>query len=159
MAQVMESDEFSNYMSGVDALQPWRLDEGRCSARGREHRRSAGRHRAKSEGIIARNEVGDEPVAIGDEVEVVVLRPKTTMGPSRCLQAPCRLRKDLACGAQQAKDKNTDVEGWCASRLKAVLSSDLGVPAFVPASHVDTRNRSDLSRFVGRTIPVARDRN
>jgi ribosomal protein S1 len=55
---------------------------------------------------------------------------------------------------QQAKDKQTDIEGTVREQVKGGLIVDLGVPAFVPASHVDSRNRGDLGRFIGRTIPV-----
>src|SRR5207244_7902 len=55
---------------------------------------------------------------------------------------------------QQAKDKQTTLEGTVTQHVKGGLIVDLGVPAFVPASHIDARSRSDLSRFVGRTIAL-----
>lgn len=153
MAQVMESDEFSNYMSGVDALQRGALMPGtvvRVDENTGEVLVDIG---AKSEGIIARNEVGDEPVNVGDEIEVVVLRPEDDDGHPVVSKRRADYEKTWRV-IQQAKDKNTDVEGLVREQVKGGLIVDLGVPAFVPASHVDTRNRSDLSRFVGRTIPL-----
>jgi 4-hydroxy-3-methylbut-2-enyl diphosphate reductase len=153
MAQVMESDEFSNYMSGVDALQRGALMPGtvvRVDENTGEVLVDIG---AKSECIIARNEVGDEPVNVGDEIEVVVLRPEDDDGHPVVSKRRADYEKTWRV-IQQAKDKNTDVEGLVREQVKGGLIVDLGVPAFVPASHVDTRNRSDLSRFVGRTIPL-----
>lgn len=153
MAQVMESDEFSNYMSGVDALQRGALMPGtvvRVDDNTGEVLVDIG---AKSEGIIARNEVGDEPVSVGDQIEVVVLRPEDDDGHPVVSKRRADYEKTWRV-IQQAKDKNTDIEGLVREQVKGGLIVDLGVPAFVPASHVDTRNRSDLSRFVGRTIPL-----
>ncbi len=153
MAQVMESDEFSSYMSGVDALQRGALMPGtvvRVDENTGEVLVDIG---AKSEGIIARNEVGDEPVNVGDEIEVVVLRPEDDEGHPVVSKRRADYEKTWRV-IQQAKDKNTDIEGLVREQVKGGLIVDLGVPAFVPASHVDTRNRSDLSRFVGRTIPL-----
>ncbi len=153
MEQVMESDEFSSYMSGVDALQRGALMPGtvvRVDDNTGEVLVDIG---AKSEGIIARNEVGDEPVSVGDEIEVVVLRPEDDDGHPVVSKRRADYEKTWRV-IQQAKDKNTDIEGLVREQVKGGLIVDLGVPAFVPASHVDTRNRSDLSRFVGRTIPL-----
>ena len=153
MEQVMESDEFSSYMSGVDALQRGALMPGtvvRVDENTGEVLVDIG---AKSEGIIARNEVGDEPVNVGDAIEVVVLRPEDDEGHPVVSKRRADYEKIWRV-IQQAKDKNTDVEGLVREQVKGGLIVDLGVPAFVPASHVDTRNRSDLSRFVGRTIPL-----
>ncbi len=153
MEQVMESDEFSSYMSGVDALQRGALMPGtvvRVDENTGEVLVDIG---AKSEGIIARNEVGDEAVNVGDAIEVVVLRPEDDEGHPVVSKRRADYEKIWRV-IQQAKDKNTDVEGLVREQVKGGLIVDLGVPAFVPASHVDTRNRSDLSRFVGRTIPL-----
>jgi 4-hydroxy-3-methylbut-2-enyl diphosphate reductase len=38
--------------------------------------------------------------------------------------------------------------------VKGGIIVDLGVSAFIPASHVSTRNRSNLGHMVGKTIPV-----
>ncbi len=153
MAQVMESDEFSSYMSGVDSLQRGALLKGiivRVDENTGEALVDVG---TKSEGIIARNEMGDEPVGVGDEIEVVVLRPEDDEGHPVLSKRRADYEKTWRV-IQQAKDKQTNIEGTVREQVKGGLIVDLGVPAFVPASHVDSRNRGDLGRFVGRTVPV-----
>jgi predicted RNA-binding protein with RPS1 domain len=153
MAQVMESDEFSSYMSGVDALTRGALLKGivvRVDENTGEALVDIG---TKSEGIIARNEIGDDPINVGDEVEVVVVKPEDDEGHPVVSKRRADYEKTWRV-IQQAKDKNTSLEGIVREQVKGGLIVDLGVPAFVPASHVDARNRGDLSRFVGRTIPV-----
>jgi predicted RNA-binding protein with RPS1 domain len=152
MAQVMEMDEFSAYMSGVDSLQRGALLRGivvRVDENTGEALVDIG---TKSEGIVARNEMGDE-VAVGDEIEVVVLRPEDDEGHPVLSKRRADYEKTWR-AIQQAKDKDVNLEGIVREQVKGGLIVDLGVPAFVPASHVDARNRGDLSRFVGRTIPV-----
>jgi len=153
MAQVMESDEFSSYLSGVDTLQRGALMKGivvRVDENTGEVLVDIG---AKSEGIVARNEIGDEPVNVGDEIEVVVLRPEDDDGHPVVSKRRADYEKIWRV-VQQAKDKQTNMEGLVREQVKGGLIVDLGVPAFVPASHVDARHRGDLSRFVGRTIPL-----
>jgi ribosomal protein S1 len=154
MAQIMEMDEFSSYISGADALQRGALLRGmvvRIDENTGEMLVDIG---TKSEGIVARNEVGDdEDVAVGSEIEVVVLRPEDDEGhpvlSKRRADYERRWRE-----IQQAKESGETLEGTVREQVKGGLIIDIGVPAFIPASHVDTRNRGDLGRFVGRTIPV-----
>ena len=153
MEQVMESDEFSSYMSGVDTLQRGALMRGvvvRVDENTGETLVDIG---SKSEGIIGKNEVGDEPVSIGDEIEVVVLRPEDDDGHPVVSKRRADYEKVWRV-VQQAKDKQTNIEGLVREQVKGGLIVDLGVPTFVPASHVDARHRGDLSRYIGRTIPV-----
>lgn len=153
MAQVMESDEFSSYMSGVDALQRGALLTGtvvRIDDNTGEALVDIG---TKSEGIIARNELGEEAVSVGDEIEVVVLRSEDDEGHPVLSKRRADFEKTWRF-LQKAKEDQSDLEGTVREQVKGGLIVDLGVSAFIPASHVDARNRSDLSRFVGRTIPV-----
>ena len=152
MAQVMEMDEFSAYMSGVDSLQRGALLMGTVVRVDENTGEALVDIGTKSEGIVARNEMGEE-VAVGDEIEVVVLRPEDDEGHPVLSKRRADYEKTWR-AIQQAKDKNTNLEGIVREQVKGGLIVDLGVSAFVPASHVDARNRGDLSRFVGRTIPV-----
>lgn len=153
MAQVMESDEFSSYLSGADTLQRGSLIRGvvvRVDENTNEVLVDIG---TKSEGIVSRQELGDEEVNVGDEIEVTVLRPEDEDGHPVLSKRRAdyeKIWRELI----KARDNNTDMEGVVREQVKGGLIVDLGVPAFVPASHVDARNRSDLSRFVGRTIPI-----
>lgn len=153
MAQVMESDEFSSYLSGADTLQRGSLIRGvvvRVDENTNEVLVDIG---TKSEGIVSRQELGDEDVSVGDEIEVTVLRPEDEDGHPVLSKRRAdyeKIWRELI----KARDNNSDLEGVVREQVKGGLIVDLGVPAFVPASHVDARNRSDLSRFVGRTIPI-----
>ena len=153
MAQVMESDEFSSYLSGADTLQRGSLIQGvivRVDENTNEVLVDIG---TKSEGIVARNELGDEDVNVGDQIEVIVLRPEDEDGHPVLSKRRADYEK-IWRQLIKARDEQTDMEGVVREQVKGGLIVDLGVPAFIPASHVDARNRSDLSRFVGRTIPV-----
>jgi transcriptional accessory protein Tex/SPT6 len=153
MAQVMESDEFSSYMSGVDRLNKGTLLKGivvRVDENTGEALVDIG---TKSEGIIARNELGDEGINVGDEIEAVVMRSEDDEGHPVLSKRRADYERTWR-EIQQAKESEVNLEGLVREQVKGGLIVDLGVPAFVPASHVDARNRSDLSRFVGRTIPV-----
>ncbi|HEX8553047.1 MAG TPA: 30S ribosomal protein S1 [Abditibacteriaceae bacterium] len=153
MAQVMEMDEFSSYLSGADTLQRGSLIRGvvvRVDDNTNEVLVDIG---TKSEGIVARNELGDEDVNVGDEIEVIVLRPEDEDGHPVLSKRRADYEKIWRV-LIKARDEQTDMEGTVREQVKGGLIVDLGVSAFVPASHVDARNRSDLSRFVGRTIPI-----
>lgn len=153
MAQVMESDEFSSYMSGVDSLTRGALLKGhvvRVDENTGEVLVDIG---TKSEGIIARNELGEEEVSVGDEIEVVVVRPEDDEGHPVLSKRRADYERTWR-EIQAAKESGATLEGTVREQVKGGLIVDLGVPAFVPASHVDARNRGDLSRFVGRTIPL-----
>jgi 4-hydroxy-3-methylbut-2-enyl diphosphate reductase len=153
MAQVMEMDEFSSYMSGVDTLQRGALMRGMVVRKDDNTGEVMVDIGSKSEGIVARNEMGDEDVNVGDEIEVVVLRPEDDEGHPVLSKRRADYEKTWR-ELIKARDEQTDLEGTVREQVKGGLIVDLGVPAFVPASHVDARNRSDLSRFVGRTIPI-----
>lgn len=153
MAQVMESDEFSSYMSGVDRLTKGTLLKGTVVRVDENTGEALVDIGTKSEGIIARNELGDEGINVGDEIEAVVMRSEDDEGHPVLSKRRADYERTWR-EIQQAKEKEVNLEGLVREQVKGGLIVDLGVPAFVPASHVDARNRSDLSRFVGRTIPV-----
>lgn len=49
-------------------------------------------------------------------------------------------------------DDNKPVEGIVTHKVKGGLSVDIGIPAFLPGSQVDTQRVSDFDHFVGQTI-------
>ena len=94
-----------------------------------------------------------DDINVGDEVEVVVLRSENDEGHPVLSKARAdykRLWRELS----QAKIDQTNLEGTVTEQVKGGLILDLGVRAFIPARYVDTRNKGDLGRFVGRSIPV-----
>lgn len=152
MAQVMELDEFAAFMAGADALERGALLKGtvvRMEDNGSVLIDVGG----KSEGIIPRNEMGEDEINVGDEVEVVVVRPEDDEGHPILSKRRAdfeRLKREIA----EAKETGAVLQATVRESVKGGLLVDLGVPAFIPASHVDIRSRSDLARLVGRVIPV-----
>jgi 4-hydroxy-3-methylbut-2-enyl diphosphate reductase len=158
MAQIMESDEFSSYLSGADTLEKNQLLEGTVVRIDDNTGEVLVDVNTKSEGIIGKNEVGDDPISVGDRILVVVVRPEDDEGHPILSKRRAdfeRRWRELA----QVRDANEVIEGTVRDQVKGGLIIDLGVSAFIPASHVDSRNRGDLSRFVGRTIPSASSRS
>lgn len=49
-------------------------------------------------------------------------------------------------------DQNKPVEGMVTNKVKGGLSVDIGIPAFLPGSQVDTQRVTDFDQFVGQTI-------
>ena len=49
-------------------------------------------------------------------------------------------------------DESKPVEGIVTHKVKGGLSVDIGVPAFLPGSQVDTQRVTDFDQFVGQTI-------
>jgi 4-hydroxy-3-methylbut-2-enyl diphosphate reductase len=150
MAEVMES---GSYMTGVETLRPNTLLKGtvvRIDENTNEVMVDIG---SKSEGIIPKEHAGRDDINVGDEVEVVVIRSENDDGHPVLSKARAdykRLWRELS----QAKVDKTTLEGTVTEQVKGGLIVDLGVRAFVPARYVDTRNKGDLGRFVGRSIPV-----
>ncbi len=152
MAQVMELDEFAAFMAGADALERGALMKG-IVVRREDNGSVLIDVGGKSEGIIPRNELGEDEINIGDEVEVVVVRPEDDEGHPILSKRRAdfeRLKREIA----EAKETGAVLQATVRESVKGGLLVDLGVPAFIPASHVDIRNRSDLARLVGRVIPV-----
>lgn len=152
MAQIMESDEFSSYMSGADNLEKHALISGTVMQVDENTGEVLVDIGSKSEGIIYKNESGDEPIEVGATIDVVVIDKENDDGHPVLSKRRAdfeRLWLDL----QQAKDENRNMEATVSRDVKGGIIVDLGVPAFVPASHVSGRGRS-LKQMVGRTVPV-----
>lgn len=49
-------------------------------------------------------------------------------------------------------EENKPVEGVVTHKVKGGLSVDIGIPAFLPGSQVDTQRVADFDQFVGQTI-------
>lgn len=153
MAQIMESDEFSEYLSGADQLQRNALLTGTVAHVDENTGVVLVDVGAKSEGLIPKNEVGEDAVNVGDEIEVVVVQPEDEDGHPVVSKRRAdfeRLWRSIA----KSRDNNDTLQATVIREVKGGLIVDLGVSAFIPASHVSTRNRSNLGHMVGKTIPV-----
>jgi len=153
MAQVMESDEFSNYMSGADSLTPGALLKGIVVHIDENTGETLVDIGTKSEGIIPKNELGNEEFAVGDEIEVVLRRREDDEGHPVLSKARADYER-LWRVIQQRKEDQIPLEGTVREQVRGGLIVDLGVPAFVPASHVDTRHRGSMAHLVGRPLLV-----
>lgn len=152
MAQVMESDEFAAFMAGAGTLNRGSLMRG-VIVRREDNGSVLIDIGAKSEGIIPRNELGEDEIEIGDEIEVVVVRPEDEEGHPILSKRRAdfeRLKREIV----QAKESGHVLQAIVREAVKGGLIVDLGVPAFIPASHVDVRQRNTLERLIGQVIPV-----
>ena len=152
MEQVMESDEFAEYMSGADTLERNALVTGTI-VRLEENGSILVDIGSKSEGIIPRSELGDDEVNVGDEVECVVVRPEDDEGHPILSKRRAdfeKTRRDIAA----ARESGVIMQGTVKDAVKGGIIVDLGVDAFVPASHVDQRIRGNLDRLIGQMLPV-----
>ncbi|HUH67255.1 MAG TPA: S1 RNA-binding domain-containing protein, partial [Syntrophales bacterium] len=108
----------------------------------------------KTEGYIPAKELRDEegniPVAVGDEIEVLVDRRDGdgNLVLSRDKAIKIKVWDDV----KSACEHNTPVKGTVVERVKGGLSVDIGILAFLPGSQVDVRPVRDLDRFVGQTL-------
>jgi small subunit ribosomal protein S1 len=111
----------------------------------------------KSEGSISlrefRNERGEAPVAVGDEVEVFLEEAENSDGH-------IVLSKEKADKAKvwdeitKVYEDDSEIEGTVTDKIKGGLAVDIGVRGFLPGSQVDLRPVRDLGSFVGQKITM-----
>ncbi len=107
----------------------------------------------KYEGIIPIVEFPDssELPQIDEEIEVAVVKvdeERDTIRLSKKRADFIRVWNEL----EKAAAEGGVVNGTVTERVKGGLRVDVGVPGFVPASHVAVRNPRVLDRFVGHTL-------
>lgn len=152
MAQVMESDEFAAYMSGAETLARNSMVRGTV-VRLEDNGSVLVDIGAKSEAIIPRNEVGDDEINVGDEIDCVVVKPEDDEGHPVVSKRRAdfeRIKREIA----EAKNTGKILQATVKEAIKGGLIVDLGVAAFVPASHVDQKVRGQLERLIGQVLPV-----
>src|SRR2546425_8828141 len=112
----------------------------------------------KSEGVIPVAEVSirrsinpEDEVAVGDEIDALVLEKEDTEG--RLKLSKKRARFELAWKRiEAAAESGEPVEGKVIEVVKGGLILDLGVRGFLPASLVDIRRVQDLDEFMGKEL-------
>ncbi len=113
----------------------------------------------KSEGLIPQHELGEpvtgegRPLAVGERVDVYVLKPEDEEGAA-VLSKKMADYEALWDRLIQAFEKGEIIGGMVMERVKGGLVVDLGVRAFLPASHVNVRNVQGLEALVGRGIKL-----
>jgi small subunit ribosomal protein S1 len=108
----------------------------------------------KSEGQIAIQEFTDRQgnlqVKVNDEVDVYFASSDGEGGGivlSRQRAESIKVWEDL----EKAFNEGTPVEGLIVGKVKGGFKVDVGVPAFLPGSHVDIRPSRNLDKFLGTT--------
>ncbi|MEO1534463.1 MAG: 30S ribosomal protein S1 [Planctomycetota bacterium] len=105
----------------------------------------------KSEGLINKEEFGDEEVRVGDTINVLL---ESLEGESGLIQLSKR-KADRQIAWQKITDQTNEgdeVEGTVMRKIKGGLLVDIGVPVFLPASQVDIRRPGDVGEYIGRKI-------
>jgi small subunit ribosomal protein S1 len=112
----------------------------------------------KTEGVIPSRELSikhdvdpHEVVAVGDEVEALVLQKEDKEG--RLILSKKRAQYERAWGTiEQLKDNDEPVKGTVIEVVKGGLILDIGLRGFLPASLVEMRRVRDLQPYVGKEI-------
>src|SRR6266481_3926584 len=92
---------------------------------------------------------GNPVVREGDEVDVYFDGAETENGTvmlSRAKAEKFKVWREL----EHAFQSNNPVEGVVLGKVKGGLKVDIGVPAFLPGSHVDIRPARNLDRYIGQ---------
>ena len=108
----------------------------------------------KTEGQISLKEFFDREgkiqVKVGDEVDVLFESPEGDDGDivlSREMAQDIKIWEKI----EKAYREESPVEGVILARVKGGFNVDVGVPGFLPGSHVDIRATRNLDKFVGKT--------
>src|SRR5213082_627616 len=112
----------------------------------------------KSEGVIPISELSirrnvdpEEEVALGDEVDALVMQKEDADG--RLILSKKRARFEKAWRRiEAAAESGEPVEGAVIEVVKGGLIIDLGVRGFLPASLVDIRRVPNLDEYMGQAI-------
>ncbi|MCH7938643.1 MAG: 30S ribosomal protein S1 [Candidatus Marinimicrobia bacterium] len=105
----------------------------------------------KSEGIVPRDEFGDQEIPqIGDEIMVYLVRLEDSNGQTVLSKEKADFMRHWADITQKSIDGET-VLGRISRRIKGGMIVDLsGIPAFLPGSQIDIRPVQDFDEFIGR---------
>jgi 4-hydroxy-3-methylbut-2-enyl diphosphate reductase len=113
----------------------------------------------KYEGVIARNEITDDPAADlndllkpGQEIDVFVIRVNDADGNVQLSKKKLDNQKKLA-ELEEAFTSKTPVPGKIIEQVKGGLIALIkGVRVFVPSSQISNRFAEDLSVYLGKTL-------
>ena len=108
----------------------------------------------KSDGLIPLYEFSDHELkrlAPGAEIEVILDELENPDGTVLLSYEKAKALKAWDTIMKLFED-NKPVEGIVTHKVKGGLSVDIGIPAFLPGSQVDTQRVNDFDQFVGQTI-------
>jgi len=107
---------------------------------------------SKMEGYVDIKEFLDEKnninVKVGSRVDVLVLGTDPDDGTIRLSRTLAERQKAIKKIEECFKNK-IPIEGKIVSRIKGGMMVDVGLRAFLPASHIDIRIDNDLDKYVG----------
>ncbi|WP_026461139.1 30S ribosomal protein S1 [Schaalia suimastitidis] len=112
----------------------------------------------KTEGVILSRELSikhdvnpDDVVAVGDQIEALVLQKEDKEG--RLLLSKKRAQYERAWGQiEKIKEEEGVVTGTVIEVVKGGLIIDIGLRGFLPASLVEMRRVRDLQPYIGREL-------
>src|SRR3954452_10708616 len=112
----------------------------------------------KTEGVIPSRELSikhdvdpNEVVAVGDEIEALVLQKEDKEG--RLILSKKRAQYERAWGTiEKIKEEDGIVTGTVIEVVKGGLILDIGLRGFLPASLVEMRRVRDLAPYVGKEL-------
>lgn len=112
----------------------------------------------KTEGVIPSRELSikhdvdpNEVVAVGDEIEALVLQKEDKEG--RLILSKKRAQYERAWGTiEKIKEEDGIVTGTVIEVVKGGLILDIGLRGFLPASLVEMRRVRDLQPYVGKEL-------
>ncbi|MBA2307078.1 S1 RNA-binding domain-containing protein, partial [Candidatus Dependentiae bacterium] len=108
----------------------------------------------KSDGLISLYEFSDHELkrlAPGVDIEVILDELENPDGTVMLSYEKAKALKAWDTIMKLFED-NKPVEGIVTHKVKGGLSVDIGIPAFLPGSQVDTQRVNDFDQFVGQTI-------
>jgi predicted RNA-binding protein with RPS1 domain len=123
----------------------------------------------KSEGIVPLNELSEDnldtaegQVAIGDKINVVVLRPEGADGNPIVSKKRADF-EEIWDRIERAHRSGEMIKAQVIDRVKGGLVVDVGVRGFVPATHVGSGKLRNIEKYVGnaldlKVIEIDRDR-
>ena len=112
----------------------------------------------KSEGLVPIEQFmqpdGTVQVQVGDHIDVIIDRQGAQPEGYTLLSHQKASRLRAWDNLEKAHREGLVVSGRVTGRIKGGLSVDVGVPAFMPGSQIDTRPVHNLDSFLNQDIPV-----
>ena len=106
----------------------------------------------KSDGLVSLNEFRDNPVTVGDEVEVMVVEIEDRQGHLNLSRRQARVSRAWE-RIVDAHKEGEIVTGTVTSKTKGGLIVDVfGMETFLPGSQIDVKPVTDYDQFVGKTM-------
>lgn len=111
----------------------------------------------KSDGTIPSYEFSEHELkkfSVGSEIEVILDELENVDGNVILSYEKAKAAKAWAT-ITKLFEENKPVEGMVTHKVKGGLSVDIGIPAFLPGSQIDTQRVTNFDHFVGQTITAS----